>query len=342
MKYKYMLLCLSAFLPALVSCDKQNEDLETPLKDFPQVIRLSDEGDGDLEDEDGFSFAITLSDRTDPDGEELGGRPVPLAEKVRVNFAVTDFEGFAQLSDYLGSAEAFYEIDDCTTSLDQNIDLNLQFDVATGRGSVDFPAGVEEIEIEFEANEDLFDDNILNSDERSITIRLTGLEGNPQGVAVNTTASFVYEVQDDEAIYGEWELDLSDAVAFARFKSLFGLINEDIRSLQASDVDEITLSFEYGEVKALVVLNEMEQVDDCGTMVMENKEIEIEAEIEELTDDALDGDLEFGETLELAGGVFREFVYKGSFVIVGDTLQIELEGEFGDERVSPLVLILSK
>ncbi|MEI9807454.1 MAG: hypothetical protein WDO16_05970 [Bacteroidota bacterium] len=124
------------------SCDKKNDDLVKPLANFPQVLRLSDEGDGDLEDEDKFSFKITLSDQQDPEGDELGGKVVALEEDVTVQFAIKGFEGFTQLSDYISGAKAFYEIDDCTTSLDQGIDLNLQFNVAAGTGSVTFrPSG---------------------------------------------------------------------------------------------------------------------------------------------------------------------------------------------------------
>src|SRR5687768_18588261 len=122
----YMKVNMSKLYPLIAallffSCDKKNDDLVKPLSasEFPQVIRLSDEGDGELEDEDKFSFKITLSDRTDPDGDELGGKVVPLKEAVTVQFHVKEFEGFSNLSDYMLGAEAFYEIDDCITSLDQ-------------------------------------------------------------------------------------------------------------------------------------------------------------------------------------------------------------------------------
>lgn len=336
-KIYFIILVLLPF-----ACDKKNDDLVHPLTDFPQVLVLGDEGDGDLEDENKFSLVITLADRADPDGAELGGTVVPLEQDVTVQFAVTGFEGFARLQDYILDAEAFYEIDDCTTSLDQGIDLNLQFNATTGTGSVRFPAGVEEIEIEFETDDALFDDNIFNTDERSVTIQLTGITGGNEKVTVNKTAEFTYNVQDDEGIYGEWELDVNDPVSFGKFKDLFGLINEDIRDLDATDVDEITIVFEYGEVKAIVVLSETETIDDCGTPSVENKVIEIEAEIEDLDDDSLDGEVEFGEVLELGNGSFREFVYGGEFTITGNTLTITLEGEFGDDTTDEITLELEK
>jgi hypothetical protein len=332
------ILAIGCILLSL-SCDKKNDDLLTPLssEEFPQVIVFADEGDGELEDEDKFSVNLTLLDRKDPDGEELGGKVIPLDEPVTVHFAVKEKKGLTNLTDYIKGATAFYEVDDCTT-----MDIDLQFDVNTGTGSVTFPADVEEIEIEFETDDALFDDDEFNDDERSITFMLTGIDGSDAKVSVNKSGSFKYNVFDDEGIYGEWELDVDDADAFAKFKELFGLINEDIRDLDADDVEEIALEFEYGEVKAIVVLKETEQVDECGDIETVNKVIEIETEIEDIDDDSEEGDVEFGEVLELDNGAFREFAYKGSFSITNGKLSITLEGEFGDNVTDEITLELEK
>jgi hypothetical protein len=342
MKKSWIQLSILAALLGTVACDKENDDLVTPLSadQFPQVVVLSDEGDGGIEDEDAFSFKITLADRADSSGKEPGGKVLPLKEAVTVNFKVTDFEGFSKLADYIKGAEAFYEIDDCTTSADEGIDVPLQFDIASGTGTVTFPVGVEELEIEFEVDEDLFDDDVFNTDKRELTIQLT--DGGNAQVQVNKTAEFTYQVQDDEGIYGEWELDHTDPVAFAKFKQLFGLVNEDIKNLQAADVKEITMEYEFEEVKAVVVLKATEQVNDCGTMETENKVIEVEAEIEDVDDDEMTGDIEFGETLELDNGQFKEYVYAGSFKIVGNKLTLELEGELDDDKTGTIVLTLEK
>lgn len=344
MKNSWIKLSALAVLLSATACDKENDDLVTPLSasQFPQVLVLSDEGDGGLEDEDAFSFKITLSDKVDSSGKELGGKVTPLKEAVIVNFKVTDFEGFSKLSDYIKDAEAFYEIDDCTTSADEGIDVPMTFDVNTGMGTVTFPAGVEEVEIEFEIDEDLFDDNVFNTEKRKLTIQLTGIAVNNSNVQVNKTAEFTYHVQDDEGIYGEWKLDVANPTEFARFKQLFGLINEDIRDLEAADVEEIIMEFEFEEVKAIVVLKETEVIDDCGSPKTENKVIEIEAEIEDLTDDELEGDVEFGEMIELDNGSFKEFIYAGSFRIVGGKLTIELEGEFDGDQTDTITLTLEK
>ncbi len=344
MKKSWIKLSVLATLLSTAACDKENDDLLTPLSasQFPQVVVLSDEGDGGLEDEDAFSFKITLSDRVDSSGKELGGKVTPLKEAVTVNFKVTDFEGFTKLSDYIKDAGAFYEMDDCTTSADEGIDIPLTFDANTGIGTVTFPAGVEELEIEFEVDEDLFDDNVFNTDKRELTIQLTGIAANNSNVQVNKTAEFTYHVQDDEGIYGEWKLDASDPIAFARFKQLFGLVNAGIKDLEAADVEEIIMEFEFEEVKAIVVLKETEVIDDCGSPKTENKVIEIEAEIEDLTDDELEGDVEFGEMLELDNGSFKEFVYAGSFSIAGGKLILELEGELDDDKTDTITLTLEK
>ncbi|MBC7851149.1 MAG: hypothetical protein H7Y31_15510 [Chitinophagaceae bacterium] len=339
MKINTGVACCIATVLLLLSCDKKNEDLTTPLSldQFPAVIVLADEGDGGLEDEDKFSFVITLSDRKDPDGQEPGGKIIPLLSPATVHFEITSFEGFNKLSDYILDASAFYELNDCNTE-----DVDLTFDVNTGKGTVIFPAGVEEVEIEFETDESLFDDAVFNTDERSITIQLTDLTGNTGKAAVNTSAAFVYEVQDDEGIYGEWKLDINDPAEFNRFKTLFGLVNEDIRNLEVDDVDEILLEFEYEEVKAIVVLKETEQIDDCGSIDTENKIIELEAEIEDVDDKELSGEIEFGEILETVTGSLRAFVYTGSFEIINSKLKIVLRGEFGSDKTEVITLNLEK
>ncbi|WP_256007218.1 hypothetical protein [Pedobacter deserti] len=328
----------------VMACDKKNDGVIDPIigGDFPQILNLADEGDGELEDEDKFSFKITLADRVDPDGKELDGRIVPLKQKVRVHFAITGFEGSDRLSDYIKDSKAFYEIDDCSTSEDADIDLNLDFDVATGKGSVDFPAGVEEIEIEFETDADLFDDDALNAGDRKLEIQLTSVEGGAEKIAVNTANKFSYEVLDDESVYGSYELDIDDEDQFQQFVELFGLINEDVRSLKPDDVEEIEIAFEYGEVKAIVVLKETEEIDECGERETVNKEIEIEADIEELSLNTLDGDVELAGDLEQEDGSEKEFSYKGSFKLNAGRLELTLQGEYDDEETEEITLTLTK
>ncbi|OOQ57321.1 hypothetical protein [Mucilaginibacter pedocola] len=341
-KLKYILSL--ALLLAFTACDKRNDNVVTPnVGDaFPQIIKLADEGDGELEDEDKFSFKIDLADRVDPSGESLEGKIIPLKKTVKVNFEVGDIKGFSKLSDYIKDAKAFYEIDDCTTSEDANISLNLVFDANTGKGSVDFPAGVEEIEVEFETNDALFDDDVLNTTDRSLEVKLTGLANAESDVTVNTANTFKYEVLDDEGIHGEYELDVNNAAEFNKFIALFGLINEDVKGLKASDVDEITIEFAYDEFKAVIKLKETEMVTECGETEEKNKEIEIEGGLEELGLKTLSGDVEFADDIEQEDGTEAEFKYSGSFEISGKELVLTLTGEYNDDEIEEITLTFSK
>jgi len=328
----------------LSACEKKNDDLVTPLveNDFPQILLLSDEGDGELEDEDKFSFKIKLADRVDPDGKELGGKIVPLSADVTVNFEVSSFKGFPTLSAYLLDTKAFYEIDDCTTSEDEGIDLHLVFDKNTGKGSVTFPKGVEEIEIEFEVDEDQFDDNTYNTTARELEIKLASVNQNGQKVVVNNKNTFKYLPLDDEAIYGEYELDVDDREQFQNYINLFSLVNDEIKTLKPADVDEIKIEFQYGEFKSIIVLKETEEVEECGEIETVNKEIEIEGEFEDLEDDKLNGELEFVGEVEQDSGLEVEFTYKGSFKLVNGALELTLQGECGKEETDEITLVLSK
>lgn len=342
MKFTYLLIM--SMLLFVTSCDKKNDDLVEPpsASDFPQVIKFDDEGDGDLEDEDKFSFKLTLNDRVDPSGDELGGTVVPLKEDVTVLFEVKGWEGFNSLSEYIKGVKAFYEIDDCTTSEDAGIDLDVSFDAATGKGSVRFPKDVTEVEVEFETDEDLFDDNDLNEDERSITLIVTGIQPVGKTIAYNKAAEFKYEILDDEGIHGDWELDHEDAAQFAAFKKLFGMVNEDIADLSAGDVDKIEISVEYNEVKVVVELKEKETVEECGGTEEVNKVIEIEADLEDISTLTSEGDIEFVGEVELDNGGIAEFVYKGSFKIIGGDLELVLVGEYDDEETDEITLQLKK
>ncbi len=344
MKRLYKNIFLSTFAVLLMACDRKDENLITPILGdaFPQIVLLADEGDGELEDEDSFSFAITLADRVDPEGKELDGTVVPLTADVTVHFEIGHFEGFSELSAYLLGAKAFYEIDDCTTSADMGINLNLVFDAATGKGSVTFPAGVEEIEIEFETDENLFDDDVFNTTARKLEIRLTGVDAGSQNVVVNTANVFEFVVLDDEAIYGEYELDIEDPEQFGNFIALFGLVNKDISELSVGDVEAIEVEVEYGEFKAVVKLKETKEETECGETEVVNKEIEIEGEFEELDDDQLEGEVEFVGEVELDNGKEEEFTYKGSFRIVNGRLELTLQGEFDGEETEEITLILNK
>lgn len=341
---KSIYMLLSVLVVFFSACDKRNDNLVNPLVegDFPQILLLADEGDGELEDEDKFSFVITLADRKDPEGKELGGKVIPLKEDVTVYFEVTGHQALSATAPYILAANAFYEIDDCTTSEDEDIDLHVLFDAITGKGSVVFPKGVTEIEIEFETNPDLVDDKLFNTESRNLEIKLTAVDVKDEKVVVNTDNLFRYVILDDEGVYGKYELALNQPAEFAKYLALFGLVNDDVKALKVDEVKEIIIEFQYGEVKAIVVLNETEEVEECGSVEIVNKEIEIEGEFEELEDDQQEGELEFVGAVEQEDGTEQEFVYKGTFKVDGDRLTLRLQGEFNDQKTEEITLNLNK
>ncbi|MDJ1499668.1 hypothetical protein [Xanthocytophaga agilis] len=332
----------------LAACDKRHDDVVEPisLEKFPKQIVLSDEGDGDIEDEDKVSIGIELLKQYDPSGEELGGIVNPLKEAVTVSFEIKDLEGFSKLSDYVKVGRAFYEIDDCTTSEDESIDLNFSLDLATGKGSVVFPAGVESIEIELETDEDFFDDKTLNTEKRGFTFALAGISASTENVVVNTVNEFAYLVLDDEAVFGEWEVDASDATEFAAFKNLFGSFDESIANLESTDVDKIEIEVGYEGFQLKITLNETEP-DECDASELVNKEIELEGEyggdIEDLFA-TLNGSLEFSEEIEQEDGKVVEFTLEGEYVIDPvdtEKLILTLKGEYLDD-IPETILHLKK
>lgn len=334
---KYIgILCAAGIL---WGCDKKNDDVVKPLsaENFPFVVRMDDEGGGEPEDEDNFSFSITLNDRVDPEAEQLGGKVIPLPEDVTVLFEIGDLRGFSQLPDYITGVSAFYETDDCNTQ-----EVEVQFDATTGKGTVVFPKGVEEVEVEFETDGDYFNDNTLNTEERGLMIMLTGIQTSRQDITFNKATGFQYDVLDEEGIHGDWELDVSDATQLAAFKQLFGLVNEDIRNLNTDEVDKIEISVEYDEVKVVVELKETETVEECGGTEEVNKTIELEADLEDLTTLSAEGDIEFEGEVELDDGSIRTFTYSGGFHINGSQLELVLQGEYGDEETEAITLLLSK
>lgn len=335
---KYMLLLVGVIITT--ACSRENDDVVEPVLfgDFPQIVLFGDEGGGELEDSDEFSVVITLADRFDPSREELGGQIVPLQEAIVIDFVIEDLKGFSNPAEYLLGAEAFYEIDDCTNSLDEGNDLLISFDPASGEGELTFPAGIEEVELVFFVDEDYFNDEILN-DERGFSVSLAANETENLKVL---DVPFEYEVLDDDAIFGEWTLDPADAMQFQQFQTLFGLISTEISELSVSDVEEIVWEFTYDELKLGVVLTETEEVTECGETEIENLVIEIEAGYEELSRTSLSGDIEVEESIEQEDGSEVDFVYAGSFIIEGEMLMISLEGEYDDETTEEISLNLEK
>lgn len=312
--FKISILGLSLLL-TLWSCDKKNDDVIEPIdpKNLPQVILFDDEEGGEEEDSDEASFTLTLLDKIDPDGEELGGKIIPLTSNVTVNFQVDDIEGFDNIGDYILGAEASYEIDDC-----EDEDVAVTFNTATGAGSVTFPAGAEEVEINFELNDGLFDDDDVNDDDRGFKVKITGVAGGDGKVLANTDLEFEYKVLDDEVIFNEWYFDIDD---LENFKDIFGDANEDIADLEEGDIDEVKFEFGLNGFEIEIVLEE-EELNDCNEL--ENKTIEIEAEYDDLTDDDTSGDIKFIIEVD-EDDKYEELEFEGTFEIVNGVMTITLD-----------------
>jgi hypothetical protein len=123
---------------------------------------------------------------------------------------------------------------------------------------------------------------------------------------------------------------------------LFGLVDDDIKDLKASDVDKIEISFEYDEVKVVVELKATETIIECGQTEVVNKTVEIEADLEELETLSASGDVEFVGEIEQDYTTLKEFVYSGGFKITNKILELELEGEYDDVKTGEIKLILNK
>jgi hypothetical protein len=331
------------FCCLLAACTREKDDVEELLsiEKYPQVILFDDEEGGELESSDELEVAIKLADRFDGTGGELGGVIEPLTQDFLLAFAISDIEGFDDIGDYVLEVEALYEIDDCTTSADEGVELIKSFDPATGKGTVLFPAGVEEIELVFTLSDELLDNEEVD-DSRGFVIELSAVDGpDPDNVEV-LSLPFEFKVLDDELIFGDWELDLEEPGAFENFKALFGMANEDLAELSLDDVDEIAWEFELAEVNIETVLKEEEEVEECGEVEIENIVVEVEGEFEELTDDDTEGEIEFVVEVELDDESVLEFVYKGTFVIQGKMLRMTLQGESDEGETEEITLVFRK
>lgn len=326
----YSLLALGA----LAACSKETKDVVKPrsAEDMPIQIILDEDEDGNVEDDDKAKMAFTFTDRMDPTGEELGGITPTLSQSATISCLIKDPEGFSNLADYILDIKAVYEVDDCTEE-----DITVTFDLSTGEFSFDFPAGVEEVEVEFELDDSFFDDDVVN-DDRGFVVEILGLSNTSENVVINTDTEFEYKVLDDELIFGEYELELTQE-NLDKLKTLFAEVNEDLASLELADLDALEMEVSLEEIEFKHILLEEEE-DECEPGEFDNVEISIEGEFEELTDDELEGEIEFVVEIEDEEGFVEELTYAGSFVINGDELILTLECE--DLETGEIELTLSK
>jgi len=186
----YLIILISTSL--LLACTRKDEDVVEPVmsENFPQVILFDDEEGSVPEDSDQVGLVITLADRFDPSGEELGGVKIPLEETITLEFSIQDLEGFSNLSDYLLGAQVFQGSDE-----EQSNDLLTSIDLTNGTGQLTFPAGAEEVELILLLDEDFFNDDVEN-DTRGFSVTLSGSETESLKIL---DLPFALEVEDDDA-----------------------------------------------------------------------------------------------------------------------------------------------
>jgi hypothetical protein len=264
---------------SIIACSKRDEDVTeiTNPQDFPKVIILSDEFDADNEDNDAVGIAMEMLPIWSESNPNVDGEVLAPSQTVRVFFKVFDYEGPSEITNYILGGKAFYEIDDCTTSEDENIELNFVWNADTQEGSFDWPAGIAEIEVEFEVDPLHYDDAATNDGGRGFSFELTSIQTNDSRVKLQDAPEFRYHVIDEEGIFISFDFDFNDPAAFEAFKSFFGNFDSDINDLEASAIDAIEFSFDHEKLEMTITLIETEE-DECDAMEMVNVEIQVELE----------------------------------------------------------------
>lgn len=336
-----LLLCATVLI---TSCSKENLDVVDPrdAAQFPQQIIVDEEKIFELEDTDKAEFEVKLTDRVDASGLNLSGISVPLEQPVRVNFELSDAAGFSGWENYILSGKAYYEIDDCTTSDDLNIDLEFEFDSITGRGSFLFPVGTTAVIVELELDATVTDDNVVSSSDRGFTFALTGLAQESSVVVVNTTLKSEFRVYDDELVFGEWAIDHTDTTQWNGVRTLLEISESDVSSLVATAINGISVEITPTETQFVITLIATEAVEGCTGIDTVNIEIEVEGEVDEITDNALSGEIVFVVELENSDGTVREVEYSGEFNRSGNQLILTLRADDGDNQTSDITITLTR
>jgi hypothetical protein len=339
MKAQLYLILLIAITSA---CSKKDKDITLPIdiNQRPLQLILDESESGVLEDEDKIELAFTFVDQFDTTGNSLEGQQYGHSSNLRVTAQLTDEIGFTNYASLVTGVGAFYEIDDCATSDDLNIDLNPTIDFTNQTISFDIPAGQTEVIFVLEIDPAVFDNDVIDND-RGFSVSINNLEGNGAGSTVKYVQDQTWEVKilDDEAIYGAWAYDHNDPT-LTNFLTLFGNFNEEITGLTAADIDEIEFEVELDEVKVKIVLVETEIITECGTSEEVNKEIEFEFDLDELTD-ALNGEMLLITEIEDQSGKIEEFEVSATFNINASNLSITFTFE-NDSNVIEYTFDLTK
>jgi hypothetical protein len=112
--------------------------------------------------------------------------------------------------------------------------------------------------------------------------------------------------------------------------------------LVSADIDEADLEITPNEVQLKITLVATETIQGCSGLEVVNEEIEIEAEVDDVTDDDVIGDLVFIVELEDDNGFITEVEYSGTFSRSGNTLTLLLTGSSGDTETNEITLTLTR
>lgn len=340
---------LSAFAAVLLlsqACQRIPELEVEPLTptDLPVIVILSDEADGDLEDNDEIGIALEILPQWDPTTRDPEGKVPAMPANVQLAFQLSKPAGFTQWGDYVTGVRAIYEIDDCTNNEDAGIILPTTFDAATGKGTFTWPQGQKELELVLELDGARFEDAALNADMRGFEFQILGITG-AAGVVANTNQKFAYHVLDDEAIFGTWEVDPLDATQWQALLDYFGPLNEDLDGVVLADLDKVEVEFEQAVMKVKFILKAT-QPDPCDPAEVENEEIEVEADFASDFEDLFNtrtGELELEGNAEI-DDIELEFALKAEFTLNADgsSLILQLSGELDGDELPEITINLVK
>jgi hypothetical protein len=310
------------------ACSKKNKDITLPidLAERPLQLVLDESESGILESDDKIELVFTFLDQFDTSATALEGIKNGHTSNLRVTASLTDQVGFTDFSTLINGMNAYYEVDDCTNSNDLNISLNPSLDLVNNTISFDIPAGQTEVIVELEIETSVFENNTID-EERGFNVYISLLEGVGAGSIVKYVKDQNWEVKilDDEAIFGAWVFDHT-GTGLSDWLALFGNFNDELQGLTSADIEDIELEFSLGEVKAKVTLVATELISECGTSEEVNKEIEVEFDIDDITD-FINGELVLLTELEDSNGKVEEYEVAGEFNVIGNILTITLKFE---------------
>ncbi len=296
-------------LAGLVSaCAFNDPELEIQDTNFPLRMEIDEEG-ADLADAEDFKIGIAFADY-------IGDLPT---NEITLTYTL-EGEG-----DFTGVAidEVVYEYendDDCVWEREiafTSSTITIPVDADMGTVPEEF-----EIVVAFNIGEDAPDGGF--------ELQITGIQSS-DNVLFSDANTFEYEILENDAA-GKWLIELDEST-FENFKSVFGILSEDLAETAFADTEgEIAIEFEFEEMKFEIELTEQEEVSECEEgeveTSMENLVIEIEADY-----DAEDGELVFEGSYFDEDGEELDFVLEAEYVINEDgDMEIEFTSIIGEDN----------